>query len=352
MFGDVLSLASARRGWIAVAFLVSSWAAGQGSCPPSGLVLSTSGGRLGDPWSAGLTGTPGVSGLLGVDVLPGPAASPIGTVCLGLSPASGFPGALRSYALPSGAPGFACTLASAVPTDLLVLQGQGVAYLNAGTSVVPVNLVTGTEMPALVLGGSSLAISQWVRGGNVLYCLMPGYPANVLGIPPVPPAIGAIDTVNHVVLAPATFIPGTTTGVAYFLRYGPGSTGNALFTLMSGSPTTLLQIDPATGITTQVPVTGVNEMVLSAGGTHWLLLTGPPSPALLTMTPPALAISSLTPVAVPTTTLTPVPNTTAPRALMIASSNLLVPFGTDPAIAPVSWVTLPINGTGITIVVD
>lgn len=55
-------------------------------CQGSGIVLSASGGRLGDGWSYVLAGAPGDAGWLGVDVGAGPVTTPIGTACLDFSP--------------------------------------------------------------------------------------------------------------------------------------------------------------------------------------------------------------------------------------------------------------------------
>ena len=55
-------------------------------CPPLGLDLTATGGRMGDPFLVTLTGTPSVSGLLGIDATAGPVSTPIGLICLGLSP--------------------------------------------------------------------------------------------------------------------------------------------------------------------------------------------------------------------------------------------------------------------------
>src|SRR6188768_1842107 len=71
---------------LALALVVGCSGAAWGqTCPASGLVLSSSGGRLGDVVSLSLSGTPLVSGLLGFDPAPGPVASPIGNLCIGLS---------------------------------------------------------------------------------------------------------------------------------------------------------------------------------------------------------------------------------------------------------------------------
>jgi hypothetical protein len=68
--------------------LAASSAAGQ--CAGNGLTLTTMGGRLGDPFSITLSGTPGASGLLGFDLSPGPVLTPVGPVCLGLGAAFQF----------------------------------------------------------------------------------------------------------------------------------------------------------------------------------------------------------------------------------------------------------------------
>jgi hypothetical protein len=58
-----------------------------GQCPSSGLILDVSGNRLGDPCSVTIAGTPSVAGLIGIDTAGGPISTPIGPICLGLSPA-------------------------------------------------------------------------------------------------------------------------------------------------------------------------------------------------------------------------------------------------------------------------
>jgi len=56
-------------------------------CPPQGITLNASGGRLGDAWRVDVHGSPSVAGFCGLDLSPGPTPTPIGTVCLGLGPA-------------------------------------------------------------------------------------------------------------------------------------------------------------------------------------------------------------------------------------------------------------------------
>src|SRR5712671_1545395 len=69
---------------VALNFLVA--AAAQSPCPPQGLTLATHGGRLGDAWSIDMVGTPSALGVVGFDLAAGPVVTPIGTICLGLSP--------------------------------------------------------------------------------------------------------------------------------------------------------------------------------------------------------------------------------------------------------------------------
>jgi hypothetical protein len=92
-------------------------AAAQSPCGPSGLSLMTVGGRLGDPFSLTLSGSPSVSGLLGFDLAPGPVATPIGSICLGLSPA------LQTLPFTVSAAGSA-VIAGLVPPNL-ALAGLG-----------------------------------------------------------------------------------------------------------------------------------------------------------------------------------------------------------------------------------
>ena len=58
---------------------------GQALCNRSGLTLTTTPPRLGDPYAITLSGSPNVPGVLGFDLAPGPVTTPFGTVCLGLS---------------------------------------------------------------------------------------------------------------------------------------------------------------------------------------------------------------------------------------------------------------------------
>ena len=73
--------------WIGAIVLATDFASGQ-TCNSSGLTLTTTGGRLGDPFTVSLSGTPGISGVFAYDLAAGPVVvPPFGTVCLGLSPA-------------------------------------------------------------------------------------------------------------------------------------------------------------------------------------------------------------------------------------------------------------------------
>src|SRR5262245_51849783 len=72
---------------VLVLALAAAVSRGQTLCGPSGLTLATTPPRLGDPWALTLSGSPNVPGLLGFDLAPGPVVTPLGTVCLGLTPA-------------------------------------------------------------------------------------------------------------------------------------------------------------------------------------------------------------------------------------------------------------------------
>jgi hypothetical protein len=56
------------------------------ACPPQGMTLTVDGGRLGDPWSLFLNGPALAAGVLGFDLDGGPVATPVGSICLGLTP--------------------------------------------------------------------------------------------------------------------------------------------------------------------------------------------------------------------------------------------------------------------------
>lgn len=68
------------------AFVCLHAADAQAPCPARGMTVAVHGGRLGDTWSVEMTGRPLAFGILGFDLAPGPVLTPIGTVCLGLTP--------------------------------------------------------------------------------------------------------------------------------------------------------------------------------------------------------------------------------------------------------------------------
>jgi hypothetical protein len=57
------------------------------SCPSVGVSVDASGGRLGDTWRVDIQASPTVIGVLGLDLAGGPIPTPLGTICLGLTPA-------------------------------------------------------------------------------------------------------------------------------------------------------------------------------------------------------------------------------------------------------------------------
>jgi hypothetical protein len=66
-----------------LAFVLTSTVIAQ--CPPQGLTLTVTGGRLGDPASLQVTGSPFAPGILAFDVAGGPTSTPVGIACLGLT---------------------------------------------------------------------------------------------------------------------------------------------------------------------------------------------------------------------------------------------------------------------------
>jgi hypothetical protein len=267
---------------------------------------------------------------------------------------SGTPGAVRAYSLPSGTPGFTCQLSSGNPDEMLVLPGTGAAYLRAGSNVIPISLVSGTELPAIPLSSPSGAISEWVLGGTVLYCLMPGVSANPFGGAAIPPALASIDTINHVALQPAPIQLGVPSGPATMLRYGPGTGGfSSLFVYCLNTATPMLEVNPAT-LTINIALgtsTLVSDMQLSSGGTEWILLVGGGTPSLQTMTPPTLALSQVTPLLPGVSNLTVVPNWTTRRGLLVYNGNVVLPFSTDFSTPPFYTVTLPVSSVS-SVVID
>src|SRR5262245_34629770 len=67
-----------------LSFVLASTAVAQ--CPPQGLTLTVTGGRLGDPASLQVTRRPFAPGILAFDVAGGPTPTPAGIACLGLTP--------------------------------------------------------------------------------------------------------------------------------------------------------------------------------------------------------------------------------------------------------------------------
>ena len=259
----------------------------------------------------------------------------------------GVHGGLRSFSLPSGAPGFACVLSSGDPKNMMILPGQGIAYLRSANDLIPVDLVTGTQLPTIATGVSPgtaaplNTMTEWVRVGNVLYCLIPGAaPNNPYGLPVVQPVIVAIDTLSHTVMSPSPvqldfFSPSR-------LRYGPGTNGNAIF-VWSANPPSLRQLDPVSLSTTgSTGVAGtLIDLALSPGGSEWLIVAGYPF-SIQSMNPQTLAVTTVTSYPAYNSFLSPIPNATIRRAFTVDEFEQLHPFGTDSATAPVATVSVPL----------
>lgn len=145
---------------LALVFAASS---GPGQCSGNGLTLTTTGGRLGDPFSITLAGTPGASGLLGLDLAPGPVLTPVGAVCLGLGPAFQF----QPIAL-DGAGGFGIS---------------GVVTPNPGVSGLTVFLQAGVQDATQPSGFAlSNGASATLRSPRV-YFVTDGYSSSGMVVP-------------------------------------------------------------------------------------------------------------------------------------------------------------------------
>jgi hypothetical protein len=271
----------------------------------------------------------------------------------------GQPGALASMSLPSGTPGLFTTLAPSPsgypPQAIIIPPGSGHAYLRFLDRVSAVNVATGVELPPINVGGPG-AIEEWLLEGTTLYTLVYGSLFGGGG-----PVIDAIDTTTHLALHPtpvALPIPAPVTS----LRYGPGQFGNTLFVQNQNLVPALFQLDPATLLpinqVSGIPA-GENEMVLSPGGTEWLIRTcgGPPVFAcsnswLLSLQIPSMTVSIINPVINPAQRLTSIQSATLRRAFWVSNLNTVVPFTTDPATPPTGTVTLPIWSTNLRVLID
>jgi hypothetical protein len=281
-------------------------------------------------------------------VHPGLPPSPFG---------GGTPGALSSYSLPSGAPGFVVNLPAGNPDAIMLFPGTGIAYLRTGTSITPVDVAGGNALTPVVLStvSTSGGIGEWVLAGNILYCLFPGSDPGLFTAG-VPPLLNAIDTSTHLPL----FADAQTINVnnkATMLRYGPGSTGNVVFLYIPAYPQPLIEVNPVTLVPQgTIPVsTGLSEMALSPGGAEWLLLcTGAPcgvSQQLQTLVAPSMTVNNISPLLYPMQMMIPLPSATLRRAFMVHNYNTVVPFSTDFSGAPITAIPLPISNV-TRIVVD
>src|SRR5262245_36069854 len=71
---------------VLAALCLTAIALAQSPCPAVGVTVDASGGRLGDTWRVDIQASPTVPGVLGLDFAPGPVPTPLGTICLGLTP--------------------------------------------------------------------------------------------------------------------------------------------------------------------------------------------------------------------------------------------------------------------------
>jgi hypothetical protein len=294
------------------------------------------------------------TGLPTLSILPAPGSFPNKLAVIGKTlyvMRSGTPPGLDAYALPSGATVFSTNLVgTASPQKMILAPDAGVAYLHSDSvqPLVPaihvVNLTTGLQLPSIPLNDPHNP-TEWLVQGNTLYLMWQVGAGQLFGSP----ALQSIDTTTQLPLQPApVFLPWS--GVGSKLRYGPGQFGNCLFLTVPQAQPSLIQVNPVT----LAPINQVQgsfgwltDMVLSPGGTEWLMVgcPYPPfgcSPSLSAMQVPSMTVSPLGPVPVSpfSQPLFSIPSTTLRRAF-IASPGFMAPFSTDPATPPVMSIPIP-----------
>ena len=162
-------------------------------CPGSGLTMTVSGGRLGDPFAVTTAGAPpGAPGLFGVSVTGVPTATPYGFVCLGalnnavLTPVTydGSGASVFSGILPP-VPGVAGTdyfLQSAAFTASTILLSNGVraqprapgVWLASNNNLLFIDAVTDQARLVQPLGGFSDGMAYAPGAGLVTVSHSPG----------------------------------------------------------------------------------------------------------------------------------------------------------------------------------
>jgi hypothetical protein len=294
---------------LAVATLALTVAAtAQAPCPARGMTLAVHGGRLGDQFSVDMTGSPSAIGFLGLDLAPGPTVTPIGTVCLGLTPA--------------------------VSTQLFQFDAAG-----AASFVRQLPPVAAFEGITIDFGGVAIDASQpggfALSNGGAFTTRQPRMffvaPGSSTPFGTTPGSVAALNMINETV----PFSQALTTSVrdAVFVR----ERGWLVMLLGNGS---LLGLDGSTGATVlNVTLSGTPasaaRIAAAPGGDQLLMITTGTAPSPFGGgTPGALHVVSLPTGAVTASVALAAGN---PDALIVAPGTTLAYLRLANGIAPIDW---------------
>ncbi len=260
----------------------------------------------------------------------------------------GVPGTVRVYSAATLSLLSTTTANNGNPDAMIRIPGSSFVYLRAGNTVIPFDSALGLTLPSITIGTGSGVIADWVLDNGVLYCLLGGTTGIFGG--GTPAAMNAVNVATHGLVFPgpttiATALP------AQMIRVGPGAFGTSVYVYSAGAAT-MFRYDAATFLLQNSLAigSGLSQMELSPGGSEWLLMCpfagcSAPGQASLEVVSPL----SFTPTVVASfagtlqNVLVPIRSATMRKAYVVATTNTVVPFGTDPATPPGFGVTLPIN---------
>jgi hypothetical protein len=293
----------------AVATLALTVAAtAQAPCPARGMTLAAHGGRLGDQFSIDMTGSPSAVGILGFDLAPGPTVTPIGTVCLGLTPAVST---LLFQFDPAGAASVVRQLPPVAAFEGITIDFGGVA-------------IDASQPGGFAFSNGSAITTRQPR----IFFVAPGS-SSPFGT--TPGSVAALNMINETV----PFSQALTTSVrdAVFVR----ERGWLVLLLGNGS---LLGLDGTTGATvlnvalSGAPASAARIAAVPGGDQLLMMATGTAPSPFGGGTPGALHVVSL-----PTGTVTAsVPLSAGnPDALLVAPGTTLAYLRLANGIAPIDW---------------
>jgi hypothetical protein len=293
---------------LAVATLASTVAVtAQAPCPARGMTIAAHGGRIGDQFSIDMTGTPSAVGILGLDLAPGPTATPIGTVCLGLTPVCST--LLFSFDA-AGAASMVRGLPAVAAFEGITIDFGGIAIDN-------------TQPGGFALSNGDAITTRQPR----LYFVAPGA-STPFGT--TPGSVAALNMINETV----AFSQALTTSVrdAVFVR----ERGWLVLLLGNGS---LLGLDGSGATVLNVTLTGTpasaSRIAAAPGGNELLMITTGTAPSPFGGgTPGALHVVSLPGGAVTSSVNLAAGN---PDALILAPGTTLAFLRLSNGIAPIDY---------------